>query len=84
METVLGDLQWHQILVYLDDVVAFGNTFEVAYANLEEVFSQMRKAPLTLKPSKCALFRQKVEYPGHIVSKDGIHQTQSKIEAICH
>ena len=84
METVLGDMQWHKILVYLDDVVAFGNSFEIAYANLEEVFSRMRKAHLTLKPSKCALFRQKVEYLGHIVSKDGIRQTQSKIEAIRH
>ena len=44
----------------------------------------MREAKLTLKPSKCALFRQKVENLGHIVSKEGIRQTQGKIEAIKH
>ena len=38
MEVVLGDMQWHQILVYLDDVVAFGASFEIAFSNLEEVF----------------------------------------------
>ena len=65
-------------------MVAFGDSFETAYSNLEEVFSRMRKAHLTLKPSKCALFRQKVEYLGHIVSRDGIRQTQSKIEAVLH
>ena len=84
MEIVLGDMQWHKILVYLDDVVAFGSSFEVAYANLREVFHRMRRAHLTLKPSKCALFKKKVEYLGHIVSEKGIRQTQSKIEAIAH
>ena len=68
MKKVLGDLQWHKILVYLNDVVVFGNRFEIAFANLEEVFSRMQKAHLTLKTSKCALFRQqKVECLGHIM-----------------
>ena len=44
----------------------------------------MRKARLTLKGSKCALFRHKVEYLGHIVSRDGVQPTDSKIEAIRH
>ena len=84
MEIVLGDMQWHKILVYLDDVVAFGSSFDVAFAKTKEVFHQMRRAHLTLKPSKCALFKKKVEYLGHIVSEEGIRQTQSKIEAVAH
>ena len=84
METVLGDIQWTKVLVYLDDIVAFGKTFEEAYKNLEDVFLRMRRAHLTLKGSKCALFRHKVEYLGHIVSRDGVQPTDSKIEAIRH
>ena len=35
METVLSDLLWKKCLVYLDDVIVFGKTFEECLSNLE-------------------------------------------------
>ena len=77
MEGLLGDIQWKHCLVYLDDIIVFGNSFEVALHNLNLVFQRLRKAGLKLKPSKCFLFRQAVEYLGHIVTKDGIQPCPS-------
>ena len=68
MEQVLADICWSKCLLYLDDIVAFGTDFDVAYKNLQAVFTRLRKANLKLKPKKCMLFSQKVEYLGHEVS----------------
>ncbi|XP_014662885.1 PREDICTED: RNA-directed DNA polymerase homolog [Priapulus caudatus] len=52
MELVLQGLQWTECLVYFDDVIIFGQSFEKALANLHHVFDQLANASLKLKPTK--------------------------------
>ena len=82
MELVLRRLRWERCLVYFDDVIVFGKTFEQALENLEEVFSRFQSANLKLKLKKCHLFRKEVNFLGHIVSGDGIRCDPSKISAV--
>ena len=82
MEVVLMGLTREKCVVYLDDILVMGRTFEEHLENLKEVFDRLRKAKLTLKPKKCKFLRDKVEYLGHIVSRDGIAADPSKLEAI--
>ena len=82
MELFLRGLRWERCLVYLDDVIVFGKTFEQALENLEEVFSRFQSANFKLKPKKCHLFRKEVNFLGHIVSGDGIRCDPSKISAV--
>ena len=56
MDLVLAGLQWLHCLVYLDDVIVLGRTFDENLRNLESVFRRLREAGLRLKPSKCSLF----------------------------
>ena len=49
METVLAGLQWDICLIYIDDVIVFGRTFEEALKNLETVLERLRIAGLKLK-----------------------------------
>ena len=51
METVLSGLQWRQCLVYLDDIIVFGRSFEKTLSNLCDVFQRLKTAGLTLKPN---------------------------------
>ena len=84
MELVLKGLTFDRCLVYLDDVIVFGRTFEEALQNLERVFERIETAGLLLKPSKCRLFKTKVEFLGHVVSGDGISCDPKKIAAVEH
>lgn len=72
MEVVLSGLQWERCLVYFDDVIVFGKTFQETLVNLAKVFARFRKANLKLKPKKCTLFEDEVSYLGHVVSEDGV------------
>ena len=82
MEKVLKGLQWKQCLVYIDDIIVFGATFEETLDNLGQVLQRLRQAKLTCKPKKCELFRRRVSFLGHIVSEDGLECDPEKIAAV--
>ena len=82
MERVLQGLQWHQCLLYLDDVIVFAPTFELQMERLKNVFARLRAANLRMKAKKCFLCRDKVEYLGHIVSREGISTSDDKIAKV--
>lgn len=42
MEAVLSGLQWEKCLVYLDDIITFGATFEDTLKNLTVIFDRLR------------------------------------------
>lgn len=82
MEIVLCGLQWEKFLVYLDDVIVFGKTFQETLTNLRSVFERFKKPKLKLKPKKCILFKDEVSFLGHVVSANGIQCDPQKIAAI--
>lgn len=80
MEAVLSGLQWEKCLVYVDDIITFGATFEDTLKNLTVIFDRLRTADLKLK--KCTLFQEQVECLGHTVSQEGIRCNPDKISAV--
>uniref|UniRef100_A0A1X7VHN2 Reverse transcriptase/retrotransposon-derived protein RNase H-like domain-containing protein n=1 Tax=Amphimedon queenslandica TaxID=400682 RepID=A0A1X7VHN2_AMPQE len=50
--------------------------------NPDFVIERLEPADLTLKQSKCTYAVSSVEYLGHIIDKDGLHPSPSKVEAI--
>ena len=65
METVLAGLNWQICLIYLDDIIVIGRTFENMIRNLDEVLQKLGEAGLKLKPRKCQLFAKQVDFLGH-------------------
>lgn len=84
METVLQGLTGKICLVYLDDVIVFGKTFEEEEKNLKEVFSRLRRAGLKMSPKKCHLFQREVNFLGHVVSAKGVTTDPTKIEKVAN
>ena len=82
METVLAGLAWTSCMVYIDNILVVGETFEDHLLNLRKVFDQLQKAGLHLKPTKCHLAKPQVEYLGYIVSAQGIAADPKKVLAI--
>ena len=82
MELVLADLQWMTCLVYLDDIIVFGRSFEEHVSRLGEVLGRLKAANLKVKPTKCTLFSKQVSYLGHIISEEGVGTDPAKIETV--
>ena len=82
MEQVLSGLPTSIALLYLDDILVPGRTFNQQIENLRTVFQRLKSARLKLNPKKCILFRKKVKYLGHVVSAHGVVPDPGKIEAI--
>ena len=51
-------------------------------SRLQEVFDRLRRAGLKLKPEKCHLFKNQVNYLGHVVDKKGVSTDPAKIKAV--
>lgn len=84
MDLVLSGLQWSQCLVYLDDIVVLGRSFEEHIQNLDSVFHRLHEAGLRLKPSKCAFFREEVHYLGHVISRNGVAPDPAKVAKVAN
>ena len=82
METVLAGLQWKFCLVYLDDIIVYGATFEEHLMRLELVLQRLIDSGLKLKPKKCTLFQKQVEFLGYVISPAGVATDTRKIEAV--
>ena len=76
MDTVLRVLHWEKSLVYLDDIIVLGPTFEETLENLRCVMRRLKAAGLKLKASKCYWFQCSVKYLGKIVSS---HLTRKSV-----
>ena len=84
MDKVLSGLKWYSCLVYIDDIVVVGDSFENHLYNLVGVLKRLREAGLKVKPSKCSLCQREVQYLGHVLSTEGISTDPTKVEAICN
>ncbi|GFX85048.1 hypothetical protein TNCV_4998771 [Trichonephila clavipes] len=81
METVLKGLTFEACLIYLDDVIIGGRTFEEHLQNIRKVLSKLSDANLKLNPSKCKFFQKEVNYLGHI-SAEGVRTDPEKVSAV--
>lgn len=82
IDRVLRGLTWKQYLVYIDDVLVFSKTFQQHLMDVDEVMHRFRLAGLKLKPSKCKMGMQEVDYLGFKITKDGLRVSDKKIDAI--
>ena len=80
METLLRDLRY--VCVYIDDILVTGTDEQNHLNNLELVLQRLESAGLTLKKSKCIFTATSVEYLGHVIDKNGLHPSPSKVQAI--
>ena len=82
MLNCLGELNLTYCLIYLDDIIIFSRTEEEHLEQMRVVFDQFREHGLKLKPSKCEVFKTKINYLAHHVSKRGVLPSKKNLEAI--
>ena len=82
METVFKGLNYRTLVVFIDDICIFGETFQQCLERFEEAMSRLRQAGLKLKPEKCVLFKPETIFLGYVVSGEGVKTDPEKVEAI--
>jgi predicted aspartyl protease len=82
MNNIIGYKRWDYVLVYLDDILIFSNSFDDHVKHLQEIFTILSDHQFTLNPNKCSLAKQSIEFLSHTITKDCIVPCQERIQAI--
>ena len=80
MREVLGDVEG--VAIYIDDILIYSETWEEHCKILQEVLRRLRQHGLHLKPSKCEIGYQTLQYLGHIVGRGMQTPVEEKVKAI--
>ena len=67
---------------YLDDIVIHSSTWEEHLGHLRVVLEHIRKAGLTINPSKCALAKPETEHLGYVIGNGVLRPQVQKVQAI--
>lgn len=70
------------VVVYLDDILCYSNSIKEHEKHLEEVLRRLKAAQLFVRPHKCAFFKRRVEFLGHVVSSKGIEVDDKKVHIV--
>ena len=82
MALVFSGLIGIDCLIYLNDIIKFGPTFDVHIIRLEKVFARLQQENLKIKLSKCKFGFAAVKFLGHIVTAAGIGVDLENISTI--
>ena len=82
MDVILSDIKFSQVMVFLDDILIFSETFESHLERMENVFQRLQEARLTVKPSKVFLMLPGVKYLGHFIDETGVKMQYEKVASI--
>jgi len=82
MHQVLQPFMGKFVVVYFDDILIYSPTWTSHFEHLRAVFSTLRTERLFVNQKKCSFFTTSVTFLGFVVSTDGVHADQSKIDAV--
>ena len=82
MQACLGEENLKTIILYLDDILVFADSFAQMITRLRWTFVKLRNYGLKIKPKKCVLFQTSVTFLGHVVSAKGIETDTDKVKAV--
>lgn len=70
------------VIVYIDDILIFGNTSEELAKRTEKVLAALKANNLTLNNSKCDYDKPSVKFLGHNVSQAGLNLDEVKVSTL--
>ena len=70
------------VIVFIDDILIYSKTKEDHAKHLRIALQVLREHQLYAKFGKCEFWLDKVEFLGHVISKDGIAVDPAKVQAV--
>lgn len=80
MMIALAGIPWSKVMVYLNNIIILGKTFEEHLKTLDQVLSTLESNGYKLKPQKTWLCRKEVEFLGHKISAEGIFPLEKNLK----
>ena len=82
MNSILSKYLDKFIIVFIDDILIYSKNEQENKEHLRIVLWILREKKLYDKLTKCDFYKDKIQYLGHVVSKEGIIVDPDKIKAI--
>ena len=70
------------VLCHLDDILIFGKDYQEHNTDLEQVFTRLCAAGITLNRQKCEFGKTTLTFLGHVINQHGISPDPLKTAAI--
>ena len=81
-DLIFQDLRGKYLAYYQDDLLIYSNNVEDHLIHIEEVIKRIERANLTADPKKTHLFKDKVEFLGYTLTRQGIDTVTHNIAKI--
>src|SRR4051812_30824083 len=82
MNEVFEDMIGKNLLVYIDDVTVYSETFKDYIRDLTQVFEHLREKRLFIKPSKCTFATDHIQLLGFTIDQKRIRTDPKKVSAV--
>ncbi|CAF1488885.1 unnamed protein product [Adineta steineri] len=82
MNNIIGYKRWDFVLVYLDDIMIYSNSFEEHVRHLDEILATLSRHQFQLNLKKCLVAVQQVEFLSHTITCDSIQPSRERVQAI--
>lgn len=79
MNSVFQNFLRKSVFVLFDDILVYSKTLKDHVTHVKEVLHLMLEHQLYAKKSKCSFGRQRLEYLGNIISKEGVSIHPEKV-----
>jgi len=78
MHEILKDMVFKDLVIYIDDIIIFSDTYDKYVAPLQKVLQRLLDEKVWLRASKCQFFTKRLDILGHILTPDGLHMDPKK------
>ena len=82
MDRVLAGIPRQECVVYLDDILVHGDSFQAALRALRRVLERVAEAGLKLHPQKCSFMQREVTFLGHKLGGGGVGTMDDKVQTV--
>jgi hypothetical protein len=82
MNSIFAEHTRKFVIVFLDDILVYSATLQDHVNHLRVVLALLRQHELYAKESKCSFAQDRIEYLGHIISREGVATDSEKTAAM--
>ena len=82
MQSCLNDQIFQILLVYIDDIIVFSETYDEHLSRLDRVLARLSQHGLKIRMDKCKFLQREVSYLGYTVSDKGVSTDPDKVAVV--